>query len=146
MYSPENSKYIRQSSVAINHDDNQIKVSKNFSWYCIYWTVWTSNWKTACAERCVLHAIPAMSWPSVERNAYDKWSCCTASKRNGWTLAFLQWVHNWRETHSERKSVVSTMSSRTSVKPKWTGKLTSGGKECPLTTTGWNQDYLIFPD
>ena len=109
MYSPENGEYIRHSSVAIDHRDNQIKVSKNFTWYCIYWKVWTSNWETASSERCVLHAIPVTSWTSTESDAYDKWSRCTAIKRIGWTLAFLQCVHNWRETYSEKKSVLSTM-------------------------------------
>ena len=99
MYSLENGKYIRQSSISIDHRDNQIKVSKNFTWYCIYWTVWTSNWETASAERCVLHAIPVLSWPSMESDAYDKWNRCTTIKRNGWTL---QCVHNCRETYSEK--------------------------------------------
>ena len=34
-----------------------------------------------------------------------------------------------------KKYVVSTMSSRTTVKPERTGKLTIGRKECPCTTT-----------
>ena len=145
MYSTENGEYIRHSSVVIDHRDNQIKVSKDFTWYCIYWTVWTSNRETASSERCcVLYAIPVASWPSRESDAYDKWIRCTAIKRIGWTLAFLQCVHNWRETYSEKKSVVAAMSSRTVVKPGRIGKLTSGRKECPRTTTSWNQLYLIF--
>ena len=43
--------------------------------------------------------------------------------------------NNWRETYSEKKSVVAAMSSRTVVKPGRIGKLTSGRKECPRTTT-----------
>ena len=53
-------------------------------------------------------------------------------------------VYTTGETHSEKKSVVATMSSRTVVKPGRIGKLTSGEKECPRTTTNWNQLYLIF--
>ena len=68
----------------------------------VYTEQWTSNRETAISERCVLHAIPVTSWPSTESDAYDKWSRCTTIKRIGWTLAFLQCVHNWRETYSEK--------------------------------------------
>ena len=100
MYSPENGEYIRHF---IDHRDNHIKLSKDFTWHCTYWTVWTSYWETASSERCcVLFATPVASWSSRESNAYDKWSRCTATKRIGWTLAFLQFVHIWRETYSEK--------------------------------------------
>ena len=103
MYSLENGECIRHSSVVFDHRENQIKVSKDFTWYCIYWTVWSSNWETDSSERCcVLYAIPVASWPSRESSANDKWSCCTAIKCIGWTLASLQCVHIWKETYSEK--------------------------------------------